>query len=513
MNLSELRNYRANLADDVERTCLIAKKLGVTEGTQRLALVGKYFKKLSIESAYSMLDPEGLQQEVEKAQEHKYKIGMWRVVRNCFSLFPLILTWFALYLATSHYQQDLADPKYKDVDQYQPFLRLWQEGFHGTTWFTFSTAAFIDCVLLLAYLGLIVLVAVLERRTSKASSSFALQLQSVSEDLLDTIAQVGPSAGTSDVGIDRIVQTIERVADAGTDKLLQAVKSVSDADVDKIVQAIKQVLDDTLMSSDQVAQKAQEFIEISNQKMDDMFNGKVKMMLDQFHSDLGTFNTDLKRLGSDLRKLGTDLLGYDKQLKDLTDASSKLAGTSSSLANNANDLTMSTRAYASVGQDIHDQLSLLNTTHQKIASEVEASQQKVVAEIGTATGNMNLAAKATESVADTLGQIAKKDIEMMAKQVSSAAERVADAAEALLQVKGSLLQANQQLQGSVSHVDQQLQGSLSQVNQQLQATTEELKNAAQSLADIVARRQKQQATQTPNPQQPKSLWKKVLRRP
>ena len=123
MNLIELRSFKASLADDVERVYAHAKNLGATKGIQGLAVVSKHFKKLTIEEAYMMLNLEGIQQEVEEVQERKYKLGIWRVLRNSFSLLPLILTWFALYQATSNYQQDLANPKYRNLDQYQPFLK------------------------------------------------------------------------------------------------------------------------------------------------------------------------------------------------------------------------------------------------------------------------------------------------------------------------------------------------------------------------------------------------------
>jgi glycine cleavage system H lipoate-binding protein len=477
VNHRELSIYNPQLAQHVENMYDKAKKLGVVEGVERLALVSRYFKKLTIEEAYSMLDPEGFRQEIVEAQERKYYLGILRVFRNCFSLAPLIATWWALYVATTNYQDDLANPKYKNVDQYQPFLRLWQDGFHGTTGYTFSTAALIDVALLLFYAGIIILVSFLEKWAYSRTNSFAQELNSVSGELIDVIAQVGPSAGTSDAGIDRIVQTIERVAVAGTNTLLQAVKSVSDADVEKIVQAIKQVLDEALMSSDQVAQKAQEFIKISNEKLDDVFNTKVKTMLDQFHDDLGTMNTDFKKLGVDMRKLSSDVFSYDKQLVNLADASTKLAA-------HAGDLTSSTQVYVSVGQEIRDQITALNVTQHQVARDISNTQQDVARQIGAAAGHMSSVAQETTLVAKELGQITKQDIDVMSKNVLAAANSVADVADTLTVVRGSLSQTNQQLQGSVLYVNQDVQQSLSRFQSQLDVTSEELKQTAQTLAKL-----------------------------
>ncbi len=131
------------------------------------------------------------------------------VIRNCLALVPLILTWVALYFASSNYQQDLQ--KYPN-DLYEPFLKLWQFGFHNTTWFTFSKAALIDVVLLLVYLFSVIAVVFFELKALRITQTFATGVHGVTDELVDAIAKAGATS-TSDV--DRIVKTIERVADEG----------------------------------------------------------------------------------------------------------------------------------------------------------------------------------------------------------------------------------------------------------------------------------------------------------
>ncbi len=99
MILTELEQYDAELAKRVELFLNHAKSLGVTEGVQRLTFVCKNFKKLSLEEAYRLIDPNALQHEVEQAQARKYGVGRLHILRNCLALGPLILAWYALYRA------------------------------------------------------------------------------------------------------------------------------------------------------------------------------------------------------------------------------------------------------------------------------------------------------------------------------------------------------------------------------------------------------------------------------
>ncbi len=447
------------------------------EGMRRLALAGTHFKKLSLEQVYRLVDPEVFQLEVEGAQARRLRLGFWRILRNCAALFPLIFTWFALYTASTNYQNDLG--KYPN-DLYEPFLKLWQYGFHNTTWFTFARAAIIDVGLLLLYLVLTVWVAYLEGLAQGKSRKFAKELQNVTEGLTDAAAAVSSSM-VSDAGIDRIVQTIEKVSTEGVKKIVDAFEPIADADVQKIVNAIQRVVKDAFLVSEQVVTKAQK-------SMEDLFDKQIKVMIQQFHDDLATLNMDLTRLGSNLTQFGSDLQKYDQQLKALTDASTDLAKATSSLATNADSLTKSTLTYASVGQDINTQIGMLNGTQQKMVTEIETSQQQVVQQIVGVAGNMDTAAKSAEALADKLVLMAKQDVVQMTKSVSNAADRVADTAD------------------SLSLVNKQMQGSLSQVDVHLQDTTRQLETAAQALAaatsgGAIPKQKRNRRAQTPGSNQ------------
>lgn len=505
MDFTDLANVNGGLAKRMELLANQAKTLGSRDGFERLALVGKNFKHLSIAEAYSLIDPGTIQSEVEDVQARKYGIGHLHIIRNCLALCPLILTWAALYFASSSYQLDLQ--KYPN-DLYEPFLKLWQFGFHNTTWFTFSVAALLDVGILLLYLFSFFLIVVLESKARRVTQSFAIGLHGVTEELIDAIAKAGTTS-TSDV--DRIVKTIERVADEGFKNLTNTVKSLSEADVDRIALALKVVIQEALEVSKDIADQAKQTLADVSTDLQDLTN--------QLHSDLGT-------LGGNLNTLSTDLLGYDQQLQQLTNASTDLAKASGSLAKNADDLTKGTQDYANIGKDISTQIGSLNGSQQGIITTFEDIKRDAVTQISSFANNLDSAAKATEQVAKDLGQITVTDVNQMSKSVTSAADHVSGAADALKQLQQALAKSDQHLQWSLSQVDRHLQWSLSQTDQhlqnsimqvetQLQTTNTALQNVVQGLTSVTnllkvrgSRRQRKGQPQSPPVSHPWwQIWK------
>ena len=91
------------------------------------------------------------------------------MLRNIFALAPLITRELALFRAVTGYQQNL---QLHPSDATIPFLQMWQDGFHHTTWFTFSLAAGLDVLLLITYLIIILLAQWLERNAHKTAVRF-----------------------------------------------------------------------------------------------------------------------------------------------------------------------------------------------------------------------------------------------------------------------------------------------------------------------------------------------------
>ncbi len=484
----DLDPQNSGLSQQAENLQKRIKRLGATQGAKRLELVCTQCKDLTVEEAYHMLNPEEVLSEIEESRSRW--VGILYVIRHGLALGPLILTWFALYHAASDYQRDLATPGFHD-DVYQPFLRLWQEGFHGTSWLTFSTAAILDVILLLIYLSAVLFVPLIDWWTRRVADKLVTELQSFTDQLMKAISVVGSSS------------------------------TLSENDVNKISNAIGRQFDRAMLKSNQVAQEARDFIAKSKDHVD--------KVVGKFDTDLATFNTDVQLLTTKLDDLGTNLQNYDQKLKDLTDASTQLATSSGSLTKSADVMALSADKSAQASQGISTQLSTLNTTQQqivatqqKVADTIEATQKDVVKEISTtqqkvadkieatqkdvaatqqqivkgvsdAADKMDEVAKDTRSVAKELGQITQADLQAMTKKVADAADQVTKVANGLSQidkqlqattqaVANSLVQADQQLQAGVQATMQAVASNLSQVDQQLQATTKALAQAAQALA-------------------------------
>ncbi len=95
---------------------------------------------------------------------------------------------------------------------------------------TFSQAAIADVILLLIYIFFILLVPIIERRARSEANRLFTELQTVTDEMLDVVGVAGVNPITSD------------------------------ADIDKIVKALTRVIDRAVLSSNNVAQQAKDFI-------------------------------------------------------------------------------------------------------------------------------------------------------------------------------------------------------------------------------------------------------------
>lgn len=243
---SKLAQRHASLAKEIEQLSTDAQNLGVTEGVQRLALTCDQYDRLSPDMTYHLIDPGAFQREVEDTQAHKVEI--WHIVRNCVSLFPLVLTWFALFFAASSYQDYLKNHPGNDGS----FLIVWQDGFGGGA-FTFARAALLDVCLLLLYLAFIILTYRLDRRAYTISTNFARRLQVITEEIMKVVVTDGITPLASNADVDRVANAVTRVVDSSVEMSKQIVQSAQ--------QSIEQLVQTAQQSSQQSVQSAQQSIE------------------------------------------------------------------------------------------------------------------------------------------------------------------------------------------------------------------------------------------------------------
>jgi len=470
----EIRNHNPVLADKLENACKVARGY---EGAKRLELAGSLFHKLTVEEAYQLIDPDTLLKEI--AQAKVKKLELWYIFRNIAALFPLIWTWLTLAIASNSYQRDITNPKYPN-DIYQPFLGLWQGGFHGSTWLTFSTAAIVDACLLGGYLLLVGILPLAERNLLAQAKTLATTLQQATDDLLHYIATQGPSPAFNDADIQQLAEAIG--------------------------DAFERRLNKINFTAQQAVLNARDFVDKTKQQ--------VETILTDFQDKMLVFNTDISMLSADLQTLNGKLADHDKRLQELTTASNQLATSSTNLvksaeemADNAKANTQASKEVAAATRDVaaaatgiagelsaldNTQRQMINTlastqqnvvskiesTQQNVVSQIDATQQKVVNSIVNAADRMDEVAKDTQEVAKELGTITRADLVKIATAVS---DTIADVNKKAKDESVALVrQVAQDLHNLTTKVDTTVDG-LEKVNEQLKRAATELQKAANTV--------------------------------
>jgi methyl-accepting chemotaxis protein len=471
----------AKLAVRVKDLAQKLRELGAPDGARRLEVVVQQFEYFTVEGASHYIQKDAILDELE-GRSHRL-LTILRGVRNLLSIAPIAFTWWALHLAADAYQRDLNDPHFAN-DLYQPFLLLWQEGFHGNhgSVISFSTAALLDALLLSSLVLLIVFfIPFLEKRHRE-------RMHDALRDDIDP---------TKD--FDRTIDALlAALGQAGANAHL------ADADIAKLSNAIQNAIQTTLsrllLSYDRVAEEARKFVEDTHKQTADLVKN--------FDDNLVVFNSDVKLLTGDLQKMDKHLGDYSQKLTDLTNASSKLAESSSKLAQNAGQMADSAQKSSQASQGISDRLKDLNDTQQEIVStqknvvqDLATTQQKIVQDVTTSQQTI------VDKIADSQKEVVDK-LTGAADIVEKSGGHTRDSARELNRVATNLEQltrqdfqamtdgvkrANQDLVREVLQISGAVQGmitGLSQINGQLYQTTQGLSAAAQELAKAAGVRKK-----------------------
>jgi hypothetical protein len=96
----------------------------------------------------NIIDPQAIADGIKNRTATKHWISIVEWIRNALVLFPLILTWLGISLASQKYQELINSDSKQEIHS---FLYLWQQGFNHTLPgpFVLNNLAFADCLLLL----------------------------------------------------------------------------------------------------------------------------------------------------------------------------------------------------------------------------------------------------------------------------------------------------------------------------------------------------------------------------
>lgn len=373
MNLADYdTQHKTHLEHQVKSLQLQAKLLKAFEGEQRLALVAENFDKLSVEQAYSMLNPSLFRQEVEEAQSYKKKAAFFHIMRTILGLAPLIVTWASISWAVMEYG------RYVDTHPKGPipnFLQLWQQGLPGDSVNFFATGV-IDVCLLVLFLLFSLFSLRQEYNARKASEKFAVALKNTTNDLVKAVAEHGINGVTSDTEIERIMRFVKVAINESTRDLQDVINEVKIAMLQ------------------------------SHQQLEDMFTKQINPLLTNFNNSMQTF--------------GGDLIKLNNRVKDIASASSAMATSSTTMAQSASDLASNVQAQTTITKDIDTHITTLTTTEQHLSQEI----QKVGTSMSGAASNVAGAANDMKTASQGVIQVGQQLIHIDANMVSALANQI-----------------------------------------------------------------------------------------
>jgi hypothetical protein len=432
----------SNLIKIIKDLIAEAENFKAPEGARRLVFVCDNYDHLTPETAYRWLDPLAFQHEVEEARAQR--VWFWHLLRNCVSILPLIMTWFALFQALKAFQLDTYAG-----DAGKSFLQLWQEGFHGGTWLTFSTAAAIDVVLLVSYLILIAVTSWTDGRAYTRSTKFAEKLQTTTEELMRVIAN-SPSISVDKSAIQNVASAVQQVVDNAM-RANQQFFSTTEQSVRQLMQATQ----DTVTQIVQISQKA---IIDSNDRAERQFS-KTDGIINKFDVNV----QELQRI----------LTGYQTKLDDLQDAIQQLTTASAGLVTNAD-------RYTQIGQDISKNIADLNRTQANVLQQIGFIAKGITdaaSEMNKSAINMEGAARQVEKVATQLDSGIQATLRTMHTEVSRSATSMSNGVQ----------QSVNSMQNGVSQTAQVIQRLVTDATNAVQQVAPVLQQTADALEDTTNR--------------------------
>lgn len=339
------------MIQDLDALFKKAEDLGAHTGVQRLELLCDQYDKITPDIAYHLLDFDSFQQEIEEAQIHTWHVDIVHYMRNISSLLPLIATWCGLYFAVSSYQQDISKIP---PDRSFTFLQLWQGGFHGTTWLTFSTTAFIDVILLIVYLVMLLWSHILDSKAHATAIKFTKELRTNAEKILDEVNKAS------------------------------LIPITDPQDLNRVTIAIRQVLDQALEQSKQLAQITEQTIQSTNERIENLFSTQITPYFNTFSTQTTYFQSAIIQL--------------QKQVDSLTQTIQTQTG-------QVDSLNISITNVLKTSQDFHTQLGTLNQSKQMVAKSLNDLSKEVIKVTEQMTSATRSLEGTTQLMAGTVTQI------------------------------------------------------------------------------------------------------------
>jgi hypothetical protein len=372
-----------------------------------------------------------MRREVEEALSYKTRAKFFQFGRTVLGLAPLILTWGSLSVAVFEYG-NFVNTHHFDQSSLPSFLQQWQQGFPHDPLTFFWTGA-LDVLLLLLFLSFTIFSLRQEYHAHSESEQFAMELQYVTDGLLQAVAKAGNNGVASDTEINRIM------------KFIKMAIAESYQDLEGIIQDAR----DTIVEAGQTVQ--------------DMLLKQVNPLLTRFDGNITTFHNDLNTLNT---KMG-----------DVANASSTMANASTTIATSATKLTSSVQDQTAIAKAMDAHLIALNTTEQGVIQSIKDTHKDTVIEIGKVAGNMDGAVKAMSGIAQS--------VDSSSRNLITTATRVEDIGKQLVKMDPATLTDLSDALSRVLHEASRVAYTLDQVNTNLNQVNSNLTVTVQELQNVV----------------------------
>jgi len=443
----------------------------------------KSFDHLLNLDLYQAINADTIERRAVEFKSPSTGLGCLETIRNALVLFPILITWIALAMASYNYAKTVGDPNFAS-DASKPFLLLWEQGFPTGvfTWLRFSWVAGIDFAILLV---IIVLTVYFHFRTEVQSQQIkhkAVELRQEVEDVLWRLSQLFSQR--------RLLRAPDQGALEAAEKMNQAARTLEETTTalagheDRAATRAETLAQRQVTFTQQQEELRKQFGNLTQQQQHlvtqvsssvqqlDATTKEMQASLEKVSGDLGQAVTSAKEAASaassglalaqeavgEAGRTATAVSGVEKQLGAVV---GQLGGVTGSLAQTNRSLDATVNEAARLNQGIQQASQNINAVAVKIDG-VAAKIDSVATKIDVLPANL-------QSISDSL------------KASAQQTENTARATAGLVSQLGTLVA---QLP-TISQGMQSVVGSLNNTSQEMAQSVTESRTANQSLHQAV----------------------------
>lgn len=427
------------------------EKAGAKHAAARLLQLDDYATVLPPEALPRLLDPASILDELEETTS-KW-LGRWILLRNIFALFPLLITWFSLSVATSAYRDEI---RQNPNQVYQPFLVLWENGFDHRMWLTFSLVAGIDTVLFIMIIGMTAIIHALEHGSHSRAQQLAAR---VDRAVAALVAALGEERWRATNNPGEWAPEVRRVIE----RAMQETRELNKAN--------QQALESAKMAIQEAKQSHTELIR--------ELGGEVVRTLDAVRAE----NTRLLQLTA--QELGDMLAQAFAGQKQVAEESLAAVTEARRATEHASERAQAT--FAELKRESVDALRSLHEADRGFLVDIGRETRDLLQRLGSQVGTFHESASMLAGSVGQVGDVAIKLGENAGKFADSARvmdEHVAKMTASQERFAGKLAETAEATRGAVDHVNtatRQMQETTTQLHDLLVAVSSTLSPQLQHL--------------------------------